>query len=99
MRTSINDDFWRKELPSDFIEVDPKKCLYWLTGGDSEWISLQNYNKPWSQCMLDFQEEFGFIVVSIIEKSKTYGDIRNRFLQFLNLPTLYEFALSQDLVK
>jgi len=96
---NIYDLNWNKELPFDVENIDPKKTLYWLSGGDREWITLQNYNQPWSKCVLDFQEEFGFMVLSIIGKAKKLKDIRDGYIKYLNLPVLYEFALSQNFVK
>jgi hypothetical protein len=96
---NIDDLIWNKELPFDVENIDPKKTLYWLSGGDKEWITLQNYNQPWSKCVLEFQEEFGFMVLSIIGKAKKLKDIRDGYIKYLNLPVLYEFALSQNFVK
>jgi hypothetical protein len=91
---------WNIELREINIDdITPKKSLYWLTGGDAEWKSLEHYNKPWCDCYLDFQEEFGFLIVNIIKRSKNLDDIRKYFLEYLNLPTLYEFALSKNLVR
>ena len=100
MRNPRSDEsLWSKTLKFNISDVEPKKALYWLSGGDNEWITLQNYKTPWNQCYLDFQEEFGIIIISILRKSKTLGDIRNGFLKNLNLPTLYEFALSKNLIR
>jgi hypothetical protein len=70
-----------------------------LCVGDAEWKSLEHYNTPWCDCYLDFQEEFGFLIVNIIKRAKNLDDIRKYFLEYLNLPTLYEFALSKNLVR
>lgn len=91
-------ELWEIELNKN-INIDPEKCLYWLSGGDKEWLLLEHYNKNWVDCYLDFQEEFGFIIVEIIKNSKTLGDIRNGFIKYLNLPTLYDFAISKGFVK
>ena len=96
---NVDEQIWNKELKIDFETIEPRRALYWLSGGDSEWITLQHYNRPWTQCDLDFQEEFGFMVISILKKSKTLKDIRNGFIKHLSLPTLYEFALSQNFIK
>ena len=91
-------DVWSIEVEHN-TAIDPEKCLYWLSGGNKEWFLLEHYNKPWVECYLDFQEEFGFMVVEIIKRSKTLGDIRNGFNKYLNLPTLYDFAISKGHVK
>lgn len=92
-------EIWNQELPTEKLEIDPEKTLFWLTGGSREWRTLDHYNKPWCDCYLDFQEEFGFLVVNSVKKSTTFGDIKKYFLKYLNLETLYDFALSKELVR
>lgn len=88
---------WNLEL--DVIDIVPEKTLFWLSGGYSEWRTLENYNRPWSDCYLDFQEEFGSLVFNITKRSKTLGEIRDNFIIHLGLPILYEFALSKGLIR
>ena len=33
------------------------------------------------------------------KKSKKLADVRDGFVKYLNLPTLYNFAISRDMVK
>ena len=61
--------------------------------------TLNHYNRPWCDCYLEFQEEFGFLIINIIKKSKKLSDIRNGFMKYLNLPVLYNFAISKNMVK
>ena len=96
---NVDEQIWNKELKIDFETIEPRRSLYWLSGGDSEWITLQNYNRPWNQCDVDFQEEFGFMIISILKKSKTLKDVRDGFIRKLSLPILYEFALSQKFIR
>lgn len=95
-----NDEVWNISINNiDFFNINPSKCLYWLSGGDDEWIKNRiNYKKNWYECELEFQEEFGVMVISILKKSKTLKDIRSGFLKYLNLPTLYNFAIERDIV-
>jgi hypothetical protein len=95
-----NDDVWQMIIKDiDTQNIEPQKSLYWLTGGDKEWKTLENYNRPWCDCYLDFQEEFGFLIVNIINKSKTLNEMRKYFIEYLNLPVLYDFALSKKLLR
>ena len=95
-----NSEIWNLEINDIVTEnISPEKSLYWLTGGYDEWKNLENYNKPWSEYYLDFQEEFGMLIVNIIKKSKTLKDIRDKFMRLLNLPTLYDFAISKNMVR
>lgn len=101
MRTKLSDQkIWDAEVDPDLIkDVCPEKCLYWLTGGIKEWQNLESFKSPWSECNLIFQQEFGFMVIRILKRSKKLSDIRDGFRKYLNLPILYDFALSQNLVK
>jgi hypothetical protein len=100
MRRDIDENIWQMEIGDIDIEtVSPEKSIFWLTGGYNEWRTLENYNRPWCDCYLDFQEEFGFLVINIIRRSRTLMDIRNNFIKYLNLPVLYDFAISKDLVR
>lgn len=90
------------DLVIDQIETEsivPEKSLFWLTGGREEWVLLDHFTKNWSDCYLDFQEEFGFLVIHLVKKSGTLGELKNNFSKYLNLPVLYDFALSKGLVK
>ena len=95
-----NDEVWKTDIKEMNIDnISPEKSLYWLTGGEREWKTLENYNRPWCDCYLDFQEEFGLLVISIIKRSKTLEDMRKHFIEYLNLPVLYDFALSRKLLR
>jgi hypothetical protein len=96
----FNHSIWKLEIEKlDLDTIVPEKSLFWLSGGLNEWSTLEYYSKPWSECYLEFQEEFGFLVVNCLRKSKKLEDLRAYFLKYLNLPILYEFAVSKNLIK
>lgn len=96
----ISDDvFFSTEFNININNVSPDKALYWLTGGDNEWVSKKHYDKSWSEVYLTYQEEYGLSIIEIIEKSKTLRDVRNGFIKHMNLPTLYEFSLKKGFIK
>jgi len=97
-KDSHNSEIWNFNVQG-LDSVDPERSLYWLTGGHKEWRSLENYSRPWSACHLDFQEEFGILIFNIVKRSKKLKDIKEEFNRYLNLPNLYEFALSKKLIK
>lgn len=101
MRTCKPDDSaWDIEIKNTDIEnIVPEKSLFWLTGGTQEWSNLENYNRPWCDCYLDFQEEFGFMIIKVIKKSKKLSEVRDGFMKYLNLPIIYDFAVSKNLLK
>ena len=94
----IDDNFWKITFNIDMNNISPDKTLYWLSGGDKEWITRVHYSKSWSDVYLSYQEEFGMVVFNIVNKSKTFGDIKKEFLKKLNLPTLYEFSLEKGFI-
>ncbi len=98
--TEFDNPIWELSIGDvRFDELTPEKSLFWLTGGHNEWKNKENYNKPWCECYLDFQEEFGSQIVDIVSKSKSLGDIRDGFIRELNIVTLYEFALIKGIIK
>jgi hypothetical protein len=91
---------WEIELKDiTFDQITPERSLFWLSGGYSEWRTLDHYNKPWCDCYLEFQEEFGFLILNIVNRSKKLKDIRDNFAKHLNLPVLYDFAISRNMTK
>ena len=75
-------DIWNLEICPDIDNIIPEKSLFWLTGGDQEWKNLENYKKPWCDCYLDFQEEFGMLIINIIKRSKSLKDIKYGFNKY-----------------
>ncbi len=99
-RCDSNHKIWDIEIKDiNTNEISPMKSLFWLSGGPSEWKALENYRRPWCDCYIDFQEEFGIAIVTMVEDSKTLGEIRKKFIKYLNLPTIYEFALSREIAR
>jgi len=97
-KNNIDSKFWDLEIKNiDYYGIDPVKSLYWLSGGEVEWKINNNYKKNWIDCSSLYQEEFGIKIISILKKSKNMKEIRNGFLKYLNLPTLYEFALENEI--
>jgi hypothetical protein len=89
---------WDLDIQNKNNDVIPAKTLYWLTGGPTEWKMLNNYKIPWCECHLDFQQEFGLLILKIIKNSKKLSDIKEGFTQYTNLPILYDWALSKEII-
>ncbi len=97
-----NDDIWNLDLEginSNAEGITPEKALFWLTGGYTEWRTLENYNRPWCDCYLDFQEEFGMLIFNIVKRNKSLREIRDSYCAHLSLPVLYDFALGKGMIK
>lgn len=96
----VNEEIWNIEIKEcDSELISPARSLFYLTGGYNEWATLENYSKPWNECCLEFQEEFGFMITKIIKRSKKLSDVKNGFTKYLNLPVLYDYAISKNLLK
>ncbi len=95
----ISNTSWNIEIKNiNTYEIDPRKSLYWLTGGDDEWMSnSNNYKYKWHECVNEFTEKFGEDIIDIIETSKTLLDVRKQIMDRLNLPILFEFALDRKI--
>lgn len=99
-KVDYNDNIWNLKLEDiDAESITPEKSLFWLTGGYSEWRILDNYNKPWCDCYLDFQEEFGMLIYNIVKRTTKMKEIRDNYYKYLNLPILYDFAISKNMIK
>lgn len=99
-KCDINDSIWKTQIRNnDIDQIIPEKSLYWLSGGDKEWKTLEHYNKQWCDCYLLFQEEYEETIKNILNKSNTFGEVRKHFIKYLNINTIYEFALRNKLIK
>lgn len=98
-KCDVNDPIWKTQIKNDDYQINPEKSLYWLSGGDKEWKTLEHYNKQWCDCHLLFQEEYEETINNILNKSNTFGEVRKHFIKNLNINILYEFALSKKLIK
>lgn len=98
MMTMDIEGLWNIEVNHNY-DIDTEKCLYWLSGGNKEWSTLEHYNQSWVDCYYDFQDEFDHIVRNAVNKSNTLGDIKKNFMKYLSLPILYDFAVSKGLVR
>lgn len=97
---NVSEEIWNLEVGKlKLEEITPAKSLYWLSGGYEEWNNLEHYNTPWSECYLDFQEEFGLLLINIVKRSKKLSDIRDGFKKNLNLPTFYDYGISIGIIR
>lgn len=96
-----NDPVWNMEIGREIIceNIVPKNSLFWLTGGYVEWNSMSHYNRQWKECCSEFDEEFGFLLIGVVKRSRTLSDIRNGFVKHLSLPILYNFAISRNMIR
>lgn len=99
-KVEFNDPIWKTDIKNiEYNNITPSKSLFWLTGGYIEWDSLKNYNTNWSNCSNIFEEKFGNIIIECVKKSINLKEVRDYFLDNLNIGILYDFAISKDLIK
>ncbi len=99
---NFNDkNFWSINITDKYYDVDAKKCLYWLTGGDNIWRNNNEKKYKWAWCELSeiFILQYSDIIYDIIDEAKTLNDIKIGFNKYLNSSIIYEFALEHDLLK
>lgn len=99
LKTVFDDEkFWNLKVGSSKYDVNPERALYWLSGGNREWKTNDTYAYEWLEVHSIFEHKFRDIVYEIVENAETLKDIKEEFMNQLNLPVLYEFALSNDLI-
>jgi hypothetical protein len=98
-KKNVDYSIWDIKTSEFNTDIAVEKSLYWLTGGRKEWESLEHYKVKWHECVSEFKKEFEHIIIKIVKESNSLLDIKNGFLKYLNLPIIYEFALSKDFLK
>lgn len=94
----FNDNkLWNIKINNKY-DISTKNVLYWLTGGNSEWMDKKNYKYEWDEVESIFNHHFENTILDIISRSNTLGDIKRGFMKHLNLPIIYEFSLNNDLI-
>lgn len=94
-----DEEFWK--LPTSIFskDIQSERSLYWLSGGDSEWVFLDNYSDSWYNYCTDFCNRWGSLVMDSIEKSDTLSDIRDSFKKNLNLLAIYDWAIGRGFIR
>lgn len=91
----LDKEIWKIKITNKDKDIQPIKALYWLSGGNDEWVNLDNYNMSWSSASTFFEELLGKELKNGVNKCDTLGDIRKLLERRFNLGRLYELALSK----
>jgi hypothetical protein len=95
----IEDEIWKITITEkDKKEISAAKALYWLTGGNNEWVEISNYKVNWHEASVIFKKKFGGKITRIVRKAKTLADIKAKFEENFNLTELYEFAIKNNMI-
>ena len=95
-----NDPIWDIIISEkDRYNVEPIRCLYWLSGGDNEWETNKHYKKSWSVYYDIFNNKFKNKIMFIINNSNTLRDVKRKFEENFNLIQMYEFSIENGLIK
>jgi hypothetical protein len=92
-------EIWKIKLSEKDKEIQPIKAFYWMTGGNDEWVSLDNYSQNWRQASLFFEDKLGKELLRGVKKCTTLGDIRKLLERRFNLGRLYELALEEGFAR
>jgi hypothetical protein len=94
-----NRKLWDVKLSSDDIYgCDPANALYWLSGGDAEWVDGFRYNKKWSSVADVYLDRFGSDLFDAVEVCSTFADLRYIYSTEFKLQYFYEFALENNFI-
>ncbi len=88
----INNDIIWNTLVNKDIEYDVEKCLFWLSGGVKTWGS-KFYIVKWSDVYQLYVDNYSNIIIDIINKSKTFRDIKSEFIYKLSYLEFIDFGI------
>lgn len=87
---SITSDDWdRSYFPS---------AIYWLSGGDREWIYGRYYTKEWAEVRDFYCNYFSPLFYDSLHNVETLGDVLSIFREKFNLALFYEFGLAYSMI-
>lgn len=93
----INNDIWNVIInKSD--DYDVEKCLFWLSGGVRTWGS-KFYCVRWSDVYQIYVDSYLNCVNDIIGNSKTFGDVKGRFLKELSYLEFINFGIKNKYIQ
>lgn len=83
----------------DFYNIDTIQALYWLSGGDEEWMENDHYSKKWAEVCTLFADRFTDSLLDEMMHCNTIGDIAKVLMTYYNITYMYDYALSIGIVK
>ena len=95
----LDKEIWKIKITNKDKDIQPIKAFYWLTGGNDEWSTLNNYTNNWSTACIFFEDKLGKELQCGIKKCNTLGEICKLLERRFNLGRLYELALANGLAK
>lgn len=100
---TLTDDFWNVKISNatkDVNTIQYSNILYWLSGGDSVWLSEETpYKESWSINVDMFIKKYKRILNNILKKSNSFLEVKKNISLKVNLQTIYEFSLNNDMLK
>jgi hypothetical protein len=97
MNAPYEDKIWDIQVKEKW-NSSADKALYWLTGGDKEWLDGKRYKYQWKDVCHIFTHKYSDIIYDVLEKAETLKDIRDGFNKHLPMVKLYEFSLNNGLI-
>jgi hypothetical protein len=99
MRNSIDDKVFNLPIDLFDININPEKSLYWLSGGDSDWVTNETYIDSWHNLYHEFCSEWCNTLHEIVKQSRTLGQLKDALLERLNFMCIYNWCISKGFVK
>ena len=97
MNVPYEDKVWDIQVKEKW-NSSADKALYWLSGGDKEWLDGKRYKYQWKDVFHIFTHKYSDIIYDVLEKAETLKDIRDGFNKHLPMTKLYEFSLNNGLI-
>ena len=95
----LDKEIWKIKLNQKDKDIQPLKAFYWMTGGNDEWVSMDNYCFNWQKASAFFEEKLGMQLLRGVKKCDTLGDIKKLLERRFNLGRLYELALAEGFAR
>lgn len=95
-----NKELWHLAVTeSDLDLVHTRNVLYWLTGGDREWMFGTNYKVKWDRAADVFEDALADRVLYAVQSCSTLGELRDSLQRNFKLLETYELMLENNWVQ
>lgn len=95
-----NKELWSLAIADRDIDlVQARNVLYWLTGGDREWMFGTNYKVKWDRAGDMFEDALADRVLYAVHSCTTLGELRDSLQQNFKLLETYELMLENNWVQ
>lgn len=95
-----NAGIWDLPLLEEHLAAcDISAVLYWLSGGDREWLFGVNYRVKWHTAEEHIVDEFGEHLLYCVGRARTMRELRDVLAKNFPLSVFYELMLERGWVR